>query len=127
MASMTDFLEGKVIDHLLRGQAYTVPTTIYLALCTSATDDAGGGTEVTGGSYARQPITLAASGGTGTTTSTSDCVFTNMPGVTVTHGKIMDAVSGGNALMHGALVASKNVPLGEALTIAAGDIDISFD
>ena len=127
MPSMSDFLESKIIDHLLRGQAYTVPTTIYLALCTSPTDDAGGGTEVAGGGYSRQPVTLAASGGGGTTTSTTDCVFPNMPAVTVTHGKICDAVSGGNVLMHGALVVSKVVPLGDPLTIAAGDIDLSFD
>ena len=57
MAEFTDFLENKIIDHMLRNQAYTPPTTVYVALFTTATTDAGGGTEVSGGAYARQAVT----------------------------------------------------------------------
>jgi hypothetical protein len=64
MAEFTDYLENKIIDHMLRNQAYTPPSTVYVALFTTATGDDGSGTEVSGGSYARQAVTLgAASGG----------------------------------------------------------------
>jgi len=49
MASISDYYENKIIDHMLRGQAFTPPSTIYLALYTVAPTDAGGGTEVSGG------------------------------------------------------------------------------
>ena len=58
---MTDYLEGKLSDHTVRHVSYTSPTTVYLALFTSATDDTGGGTECTGGSYARQAAAFSAS------------------------------------------------------------------
>ena len=53
MANMTNYLENKLIDHLLRGIPYTAPTTLYIGLFTSAPGEAGGGTEVSGGSYSR--------------------------------------------------------------------------
>ena len=59
MTALSDYLEGMVIDWLRNNSPASPPTTLYLALYTTATDDAGGGTEVTGGSYARQTITLA--------------------------------------------------------------------
>lgn len=63
MSSFSDYLENKVLDHVYRNVAYTAPTGTYLALYTVAPTDAGGGTEVTGGGYARQAITFGASSG----------------------------------------------------------------
>jgi hypothetical protein len=67
--SKSDFLELELLDHVLGNAAYTAPGTIHVALFTAAPTDAGGGTEVTGGSYARVAVTNnatnfpAASGG----------------------------------------------------------------
>jgi len=47
--SKSDYLEGKVLDHLLGRTTYTAPATVYVALYTSAPTDSGGGTEVSGG------------------------------------------------------------------------------
>ena len=55
MAGFSDYLEDKVLDHVFGGTAYTAPTTLYVALYTVAPTDTGGGTEVSGGAYARQP------------------------------------------------------------------------
>ena len=54
MSAATDFLEDKILNHVFRNVAYTAPATVYVGLFTTATTDAGGGTEVTGGGYARQ-------------------------------------------------------------------------
>lgn len=55
--SLSDYLEGKLMDHFLGNTAYTAPATVYMALFTAAPSDSGGGTEVSGGSYARAAIT----------------------------------------------------------------------
>lgn len=131
MAALTDYLENALLNEVLRGVNYVPPTTVYLALFTSATTDAGGGTEVTGGSYARQAVTFDAPGavgtaGAGVTANSGTITYTNMPTAVVTHCAIFDAVTAGNMLLHGALTASKNVSAGDTLTFAAGDLDITF-
>ena len=125
MASMTDYLESAVCGHVLLGVDYTSPGTVYLALFTSPTSDAGDGTEVTGGSYARQALDLE-EGGTGAAVLASDCTFPDMPPATLTHAAIMDAATAGNMLLHGPLTATKVVPNGAPLTFPAGDIDATF-
>jgi hypothetical protein len=60
MAEMSNYLENALINGTLRGTTYTAPTTTYLALYTSDPTDADTGTEITGGSYARQAITMGA-------------------------------------------------------------------
>ena len=67
--SKSDYLENEILDHVLGGGDFTRPATVYLALFTVTPTDAGGGTEVTGGAYARVAVTNnatnfpAASGG----------------------------------------------------------------
>lgn len=129
MAEFTDFLENKIIDHMLRNQAYTPPSTVYLALFTTAPSDAGGGTEVSGGSYARQAVTLSAASG-GTSSNSADITFPQATADwgTITHVALMDALTGGNMLMHTPLDASKTVNNGDTFKIsAAGDLDLAVD
>ena len=128
MAEFTDYLEDKIIDHMLRNQAYTPPATVYVGLFTAAPSDAGGGTEVTGGSYARQTVTLSAASG-GASSNSADITF---PQATADWGTIgwcalFDAVSGGNMLMWTALDASKVINNGDTLKFNAGDLDIAVD
>ena len=50
--------QNAILDSLLGNQSLTLPgATLYMALYTAAPGDAGGGTEVTGGSYARLAVT----------------------------------------------------------------------
>jgi hypothetical protein len=125
MAALSDYLENALLNEVLRNVGYTPVATVYLALFTTATTDAGGGTEVTGGSYARQAITFGAASG-GTCSNSGAVTFTSMPAATVTHAAIMDASTAGNVLFHGALTASKTVGAGDTLTFAIGDIDASL-
>ena len=126
MAEFSDFLENKIIDHMLRNQAYTPPSTVYVALFTTATTDAGGGTEVSGGAYARQSITLTAASG-GASENSADITFPQATADwgTITHVALMDALTGGNMLMHTALDASKTVNNGDTFKINAGDLDVT--
>jgi hypothetical protein len=128
MAEFTDYLEDKIIDHILRNQAFTPPATVYLALFTSAPSDAGGGTEVSGGSYARQAVTLSAASG-GASSNSADITFPTATADwgTVTHCALMDALTGGNMLMWTPLDASKTVNNGDTFKIEAGDLDVTVD
>lgn len=124
--NLSDYLEDALLDHFLATTAYTAPAAVYVALYTVAPSDAGGGTEVTGGSYARQAATFDASVN-GATQNSSDIDFSNMPACTVVAVGVFDASSGGNLLVHGTLTANKTLDAGDTLRIATGDLDISID
>ena len=53
MSQATDYLESQIRAHIFRTSTYTKPTTLDIALYTATPGETGGGTEVTGGSYAR--------------------------------------------------------------------------
>jgi len=129
MAGFSDYLEDKVLDHVFGGTAYTAPSTLYVALYTVAPDDTGGGTEVTGGSYARQTATFTVSG-TSPTTATNAAAI-EYPTATANYGTvtsvgILDASSGGNLLAYADLDASKVVSSGDVFRFDAGDLDITL-
>lgn len=124
--NLSDYLENKLLDHFLGTTAYTMPTPIYVALYTVAPNDAGGGTEVVGGSYARQTATFDAAT-SGATQNDTDIDFVNMPACTVVAIGIHDALTSGNLLVHGTLTANKSLDAGDTLRIATGDLDISIN
>lgn len=154
MSSATDFFENKFIDWLLRGQALGItgasagagsgPTNTYVALFTANPTDAGGGTEVTGGSYARVAVastlanwagtqgagTTTASTGTGGQTSNNNTIAFPAPTAnwgTVTGYALFDASTGGNMLITSPLVTSKTVNNGDsAPAFPAGALTFTF-
>ena len=128
MGSFSDYFENKIIDHMLRNQSFTPPSTLYVALYNVAPTDAGGGTEVSGGSYARQAVTFSAASG-GATSNSADITF---PQATADWGTIvavgiLDASTGGNLLAWGALTANKTVNNGDQFKITAGNLTLSVD
>ena len=64
--SFTDYAENKLVDALFRGQTLGTPTTWYVGLDTVSCTETGGGTEVTGGSYARVAVTASLANFAGT-------------------------------------------------------------
>ncbi len=155
MAALSDFAENKLIDWLLRAQAIgitgataaagTGPATVYVALLTAAPSDTGGGTEVSGGSYARVAVTSSlanwagtqsagsttASSGTGGTTSNNGAVTFPSPTANwgaITHFAVYDAATTGNELFWGALTTPKTVNNGDAApSFAAGALTFQMD
>ena len=128
MAEFSTYLENKIIDHILRNQSYTPPATVYVALFT-ADNGLEEGTitgEVSGGSYARQSVTLSAASG-GASSNSADITFPTATADwgTITHVALMDASTGGNVLMHSALDASKTVNNGDTFKINSGDLDVT--
>lgn len=131
MTAFSNFLENKILDHTLRGAAgaYTAPTTIYVGLFTASPTDTGGGTEVSGGSYARQTMAFgtAASGGAISNTATVTFPTATASWGTITHIGLYDAVSSGNLLYWGAVTQSKTVASGDTFSITSGNLTITLD
>ena len=132
MSNLSDFLENGIIDWLFRGQAApTLPASLHVGLFTASPADAGGGTEVTGGAYARVAVTRSlanfagtqsagsttASSGTGGVTSNNSAI--TFPAPTANWGSVValgifDASSGGNLLAWAPLTQAKTVNNGDA-------------
>jgi hypothetical protein len=133
MSALSSYLENKINDHVLGGSDYTRPGTVYFALYTAAPTEAGGGTECSGGSYARVSVTnnstnfpSSVSGvkanGTAITFPTASANWG-----TVTAFGVFDASTGGNLLYFGTLSASRTVTSGDTARFAAGDFTITFE
>ena len=132
----SDFLEAKILDHVLGGPDYTRPLTVYLALSTTTPTDAGGITEPTGGAYARQAVTnnttnFPASSGTNPTEKKNGTVVT-FPVATASWGTIvgwalLDAAAGGNMLYWGDVTPSKAVGVDDQAKFAVNGLKITED
>lgn len=128
MGAFSDYLEEALLNHVLRNTAYTAPATVYLALFTTAPGEAGGGTEVSGGGYARQAISFNAPSG-GTCTNSADV---NFPQATADWGTIQgfgifSAATGGNLLFYGNFTVAKQVLNGDYFTVPVGQLSITLD
>lgn len=124
--NLTNYLESKLIDHFLGTTTYTKPTTVYVGLFTVTPGETGGGTEVTGGSYARQVATFNAAS-SGSTTNSANIDYTGMPAATTVAIGIFDAITAGNMLLYGALTTNKTTDAGDTLRIATGSLTVSID
>ena len=125
--SFSNYLETKVLAHTFSNTAYTSPSTVYVGLFTSSPSEDGSGTEVSGGSYARQSGAFTTSNNTATTSAAIEFPTATASWGTITHICIYDASSAGNLLAYAALTASKAIASGDVFRIPAGDIDITLD
>lgn len=125
--SFSNYLENKVMLHVFGGTSYTAPATLYVALYTSDPGEGDTGTEVSGGSYARQSAAFTITGNAAANTAAIEFPTASASWGTVTYVGIRDASSGGNLLASGALTTSKTISSGDVFRIPAGDLDITLD
>ena len=129
MAEMSDYLEVKLLNLTLNGTAFTAVNNPYVSLHTANPTDAGTGTEVSGGSYARTAASFAtASGTSGLVASDADVTFPTATGTWGVVGWIglWDASTGGNMLYHTALDATKTVDAGDIFKITTGNLTVAL-
>ena len=123
--NLSNTAENRALDWLM-GTATTAPTTpIKVALVTANGSDTAAGTEVTGGGYARQTLTVPASVG-GATSNSADLVWTNMPAATVVGVEVWDSAGTPVRLWYGALTASRTVAAGDELRLTAGALTFAL-
>lgn len=127
-AAMADYLEDKLNDHILKNTSYTSPVAVYVGLYTSDPGEDDSGTEVTGGSYAREAVTFGSSSG-GVASNSAQVTFTTATAAwgTATHFQILDAVSSGNPLFHGALESPYVIGNGDTFRFQIGDLQVTLE
>jgi hypothetical protein len=142
MSSASDYLENKVLDHVLRyGTApFTAPSTLYLALFLNTSGNAAANLEAgtltdevaTSGTtaYARQTITFGAAA-TGQSASNATVTFptaTNVDWGSITHVAIMDGGTrgAGNVLFWGAVTTAKTIQVGDTFQVSSGNLTVSL-
>lgn len=134
MAALSDYLENLINQWVFRNTAMGARGTgdLSVRLYTAAPTDAGGGTAVTGGSYADQVLAATSGNWTvpGTPGAVTNAVDINFPVATASWGTvvavgILDA--SGNLLYYGNLAANKTVASGDSFKFAAGQLSITTD
>lgn len=129
MAEMSNYLEVALLNATLNGTAFTAVNNPYVSLHTADPTDAGTGTEVSGGSYARTAASFAtASGTSGQVATDADVTFPTATGSWGTVGWIglWDAATSGNMLYHTALDASKTIDSGDIFKITTGNLTVEL-
>lgn len=93
----------------------------HLALFVTNPNADGSGTEVSGGSYARKPITWGAVSANKKTNSAA-INFTGLPATAINYWAIYSAATGGNLLYYGPLSTSVTVPVGGTFDVNIGNL-----
>lgn len=125
--SFSNTYETNVLTWTFTNSAVTRPTAWYIGLFTSDPTEAGTGTEVSGGSYARESATFTVSGDTATNAANIEFPTATASWGTVSHAAVFDALTGGNIIAYAALTTSKAIDTGDILRIPAGDFDITLN
>jgi len=125
---MSDYLENKLCDEVLRNVDYTPAATVYLALFDADPgDDGSAATEVSGGSYARKATSFGAPAN-GVISNDAKVTFATATADWGAVGgwAIYDAIAAGNMLFHGALETSKYVSNGQTAEFQIGDLELTL-
>jgi hypothetical protein len=120
--SFSNAYETNILTWTFTASAVTRPTSWTLALYTVAPGEAGGGTEVTGGSYARTAVTFSVSGDTATNSAAVE-----FPAATANWGTVVavGVFDNSSALVaYANLSTSRTVNSGDVFRIPSGDLDI---
>lgn len=135
MTSASDYLENELLDHIFGKGAYTPPTNVYVALCTSAPADDDTGSTITEADYTG--YARVSTGGSDWNTASGGSIdnanavtFGEKTGGdddTVTHFALLDAATDGNLLFHAALDSQLVVTDGMIPEFAAGTLSVDAD
>ena len=136
MSAASNYTENNVINALLRGVEFPLPTKTYLSLHTANPGESGGNEVSTTNwpSYVRKD---AANGDNiedgwnaasdGTTTNAQQVLYPSHNGasaITITHWAIYDAATGGNMLVYAPLNTSRTLQPGDVFVFDAGALTV---
>jgi hypothetical protein len=128
MSGATDLLEERILDWAFVLGAPVQPSNLHAALFTVLpADDGTGGTEVSGGSYARQPVTLVR-----TAQTVNPNAVVQFPTATADWGLVIgfgifDALAAGNLLYFDSLDANQSILDTDDALFQTADLAISLD
>lgn len=125
--SATDSFEADIINHFLKNSAIGA-SQAYAALSTTVpNEDASNWTELTGGGYARQIVSLGAITA-GTVTTSSALTFGPATGANWPTALALGIffVSSGGTLKLRKTISAKTALVGESISWAAGDLTFTI-
>lgn len=125
-------LSRQVLNHFLRNQQITAPTQLFLALYTSNPTSEDTGVEITGGSYARMPITFTAPSADTGINVVSNAAEIRFPVATddwgtISHFGVRDAATGGNLFAFAAVPIPKLIEEGDEAKFIQNALTISLE
>lgn len=136
MSAASNFLENKVLDHVLTATSYSAPGTRYLALFNNTSGNAAANLEAgtltdevstSGTAYSRKAVTFAAaSSGSSATNATVTFDAATASWGSITHVAIMDASTSGNVLFYGAVTTAKTIDTGDTFQVTSGNLTVSL-
>jgi hypothetical protein len=138
MSAASNYLENKVLDHVLRVASYTQPSGLWLALFNNTSGSAAANleagtltdeTSTSGSAYARQTVAFAASSsGSSATNATVTFPTATANWGTITHVAIMDGgtAGAGNVLFYGAVTTAKTIETGDTFQVSSGNLTVSL-
>jgi hypothetical protein len=128
MNNISTYLRNKLAGAVLRGEDFTPPADVWLALYATDPTPDDTATEVSGSGYARVKLTFGAPT-TGICVLSQDATFPAATGSqgSVGFGGIRDAQSGGNLLFSGPLAASQLVSANGVVQFKSGQISCGFN
>jgi hypothetical protein len=139
MSAFSNFAEGKIVDHFLRGTSYASPGQIYLALFTGDPTEAGTGPECNQSNYPNYArVTTGATPSSawteidanGMTQNSGTLTFPAVGGatpVTITHWALFDALTTGNMLFYGAMAAAKTLDPADVASFPPNTLKITIN
>ncbi len=129
--AMSNYLEEKVLNAVLRAQPFPTITKVYVALFTTDPGETGStGTEVSGGGYSRKEIAFSGPTQVGEVATCLNSAEIDFGIATadwgyITHAAIFDAQTAGNMLYHAALESAKLIEAADSLRFAAGKLKVT--
>lgn len=125
--SISNFWELEILDATFKNLAVPSIATIYISLHSADPGETGASEIAAGGNtYARQTAAFDTAAA-GATANSALIEWLDMPGLTVTHVGVWDALTTGNFIWGGVLDSSQVVAAGNTFQIAAGDLDVTLD
>ncbi|MBU9386639.1 phage tail fiber protein [Burkholderia multivorans] len=138
MSAASDYTENNVINALLRGQAFPLPSKTYLSLHTANPGETGGNEVSTTvwPAYVRKDAEVGDAIGSGwappnngTTTNAKQVLYPSHNGtsaITITHFAIYDAPTGGNMLCYAALNTPRTLQPGDVFVFDVGSLTVQM-
>ena len=125
--SLSNTFETRTLQWLFSTASVTRPTVWYVGLFTSNPGEASGGTEVSGGNYAREVITFTISDDLATNDAAIEFNVPSADWGTISHVAVFDALTGGNQIAYAALATARTINNGDVIRFPAGDLDITIN
>ncbi len=122
--NLSNDAEQAILDHIHGVADLSITLPLKLALYTTVPSDSIAGSEVTGGSYVRQTITMGASDSSSVSANTNTVTFLSMPACTVVGMAIYE--TGGMRIWHGPTSANRTLADGDDFEVGIGELTVSL-